>query len=200
MVETNDYGSLYHSVARHLICSGTYQVTGHNHECNHLDIQPHMWHFSSLHYSQLWFRLNFTCNLNCACMMSHTHIHLSLLIHRLAEAGHRVVGVDISEIAVKGFFIDNHLPYEKKRIGKLMRYRVSLCNTNSPQHAIHARPPHTLSSPPACYFSSPLSSINHEPPKRNFSLLFTRPPFSLLCACPCMECSSFFLICLLPML
>ena len=92
-------------------------------------------------------RLNLTCDPHwqcelCMCEVTYSHIHFSLLIYRLAEAGHRVVGVDISKTAVKGFFIDNHLSYEKKQIGKLMRYRVSLCNTSSPQHPIHARPPH----------------------------------------------------------
>ena len=94
-------------------------------------------------------RLNFTCNPHWQCELclydvTYSHIQFSLLIYRLAEAGHRVVGVDISEIAVKGFFIDNHLPYEKKRIGKLMRYRVSLCNT----------PSLSLSSAPIHHFHS----------------------------------------------
>ena len=116
-------------------------------------------------------------------MMSHSHVHLSLLIYRLAEACHKVVGVDISETAVKDFFIDNHLSYEKKRIGKLMRYRVSSCNTSSPcttsnpcKHPFHLAP-----------FLAPQLVISHLPllnRPRNFSLLFTHPPFSLLCACP----------------
>ena len=51
---------------------------------------------------------------------------ISALIDRLAEAGHKVVGVEIVEKAVKGFFSDNHLPYEEKQIGSLVRYRVRL--------------------------------------------------------------------------
>ena len=60
------------------------------------------------------------------CMTTCVYICASLLTNRLAEAGHKVVGVDISERAVKDFFTDNHLPYKEKQIGRLVRYRVSL--------------------------------------------------------------------------
>ena len=69
MVGTNDYGSLYHSVARHLICSGRYQVTGHNHECNHLDI---------------------LYVINCTCIYMHAFMNVTCelwrLMHDLEEA------------------------------------------------------------------------------------------------------------------
>ena len=59
-------------------------------------------------------------------MTGRTFQCISALIDRLAEAGHKVVGVEIVEKAVKGFFSDNHLPYEEKQIGSLVRYRVRL--------------------------------------------------------------------------
>ena len=45
---------------------------------------------------------------------------------RLAEAGHEVVGVEFSELAVKEFFTENSLPFEHEQVGKLIRYKVSL--------------------------------------------------------------------------
>ena len=45
---------------------------------------------------------------------------------RLAEAGHEVVGVEFSELAVKEFFTENNLPFEHEQVGKLVRYKVSL--------------------------------------------------------------------------
>ena len=45
---------------------------------------------------------------------------------RLAEAGHEVVGVEFSELAVKEFFTKNSLPFEHEQVGKLVRYKVSL--------------------------------------------------------------------------
>ena len=40
----------------------------------------------------------------------------------LAERGHEVVGVELSEIAVRGFFEDNGLAYECESHGRLDRY------------------------------------------------------------------------------
>lgn len=48
------------------------------------------------------------------------------LTNRLAEAGHKVVGVEISERAVKDFFTESHLPFEKVQVGKLVQYKVIL--------------------------------------------------------------------------
>ena len=45
---------------------------------------------------------------------------------RLAEAGHEVVGVEFSELAVKELFTKNNLPFEHEQVGKLVRYKVSL--------------------------------------------------------------------------
>lgn len=59
-------------------------------------------------------------------MYDSGHTHAFLLTDRLAKAGHKVVGVDISATAVKDFFIDNHLPYEEKQIGNLVQYKVRL--------------------------------------------------------------------------
>ena len=44
---------------------------------------------------------------------------------RLAEAGHRVAGVEFSEKAVKDFFTENHLPYKLEQVDKLVKYTVS---------------------------------------------------------------------------
>jgi thiopurine S-methyltransferase len=43
----------------------------------------------------------------------------------LAEIGHDVVGVELSEIAVEGFFEDYDLPYESESDGSLVRYRAT---------------------------------------------------------------------------
>lgn len=88
---------------------------------------------------------------------------ISTLIDRLAEAGHKVVGVEIVEKAVKGFFSDNHLPYEEKQIGSLVRYRVRLWNTTKLFNIIfliiHMHQSifltiHTQCSHSLCYYSS----------------------------------------------
>ena len=44
----------------------------------------------------------------------------------LAERGHDVVGVELSEIAVEGFFNDQGLEYEREPAGPLIRYSASL--------------------------------------------------------------------------
>ena len=43
-----------------------------------------------------------------------------------AEAGHKVVGVEISAKAVKDFFTENHLPHEQVQFGKLLQCKVIL--------------------------------------------------------------------------
>lgn len=45
----------------------------------------------------------------------------------LAARGHDVVGVELSEIAVRGFFDDHDLAYEQATEGKLGRYAASDC-------------------------------------------------------------------------
>lgn len=66
------------------------------------------------------------------CVTRHTHAFL--LTDRLAKAGHKVVGVDISATAVQDFFINNHLPYEEKQIGSLVQYKVHLWNPLASMH------------------------------------------------------------------
>ena len=97
--------------------------------------------------------------------------HYSLCVRctsRLAEAGHKVVGVEISEKAVKDFFTENHLPFEQEQIGKLVRYKVSLtcCSLYCFECALsHSAPflpsplPPPLPPPPHFHPSHFLSSV-----------------------------------------
>ena len=57
----------------------------------------------------------------CAWLCVYSTSHPTI---RLAEAGHKVVGVDISERAVKDFFTESHLSYEQVQVGKLVQYKV----------------------------------------------------------------------------
>lgn len=43
----------------------------------------------------------------------------------LAERGHHVVGVELSETAVRGFFADNELEYELESAGQFSRYAAT---------------------------------------------------------------------------
>ena len=46
----------------------------------------------------------------------------SLDLIYLAELGHKVIGIELSEIAVKDFFLENKITYEVLEVGNLLKY------------------------------------------------------------------------------
>ena len=57
-------------------------------------------------------------------MTEYVHLFFLPNYNRLAEAGHKVVDVEVSERAAKNFFTGSHLPFEHVQVGKLVQYKV----------------------------------------------------------------------------